>query len=148
MYLGLTLIKVYAEFWGESPKTHGGIVMYYTKFIASPFQCFNTNIYIADMLTDIIELVRQNDGETLIDATLIFAQSDHPYLCQYIDLYIGEEGDQELIKLCNQIGSYVMKIMAVYVDVFECICLHQDISYTMSALKTGIIVRFYEDDFY
>lgn len=98
------------------------------------------------MLTDIFELVRQNDGETLLDAILITLQADHPYLSQYIDLYIGDEGDYMLLKLCNQIGSFVMKITHTYNDVFECICYHQNIFYTISALPTGILVRFYESD--
>lgn len=118
--------------------------MLYTKFIASPFRDFNTNSYIADALLEIFDIVSLNDDETLFTATLRVIQNDHPYLCQYIDIYIGDEGDQQLIKTCNQISTFLMWIITVYADVFERICSEPVPVNSVYALEAGVMVKFYD----
>lgn len=116
--------------------------MLYTKFIATPFRDFNMNSYIADSLVEIFDIVSLNEDETLFTATLRVIQNDHPYLCQYIDIYIGEEGDQQLIKWCNQISTFMMWMVTIYVDVFERICSENVPVNCVYALETGIMVKF------
>lgn len=129
--------------------------MAFHRFIRTEIFVLGANIYIADVLFDLITMVAEEQEESLITGLLVINNSDHCYVDQYIDspltdINSTEDEDCQFLKMINTLTNSLIKLVNENYELFEVLVdyLKQEEWVDIKGLTEGVIVYYGKrDDF-